>query len=275
MVIFNRNIQDWEIHIMKKSNNFFRKDPKGVSTNKVPKVIASCVAGLLAMIVAAVYLPEVPLAALLTQQEILDKTLEKTAANAEAQIEQSTQPKVEEQAVVQDVKEVDTNTAEKHVENMEGGIDLRNDPRFLADLKRLYSDEDIKRLNAPRKWVTLPNVVGLTEAQALTKMHSMGLVGRVVYEDKGKKEGICFQQEIPAGQEWNTDASIFIWIQREGKPSYEERTKEVVETPAKPEVETSTKPVEPSKQTEPAEPSQTVEQGDSNTITQSADKNQS
>lgn len=70
----------------------------------------------------------------------------------------------------------------------QGGRDLSNDPKYQAELKKIYSKDDITRLQAPRKWVIMPNVVGLSEGEALKKLQSLGLVGRVVYEDQGKKK---------------------------------------------------------------------------------------
>ena len=88
--------------------------------------------------------------------------------------------------------------------------------RHIAELKKIYSEDDIKWLNEPRQWVTMPNVVGMTEANALNTLRAKGLVARVVYLDSnnGNAEGICYSQDIRPGQKWNTDASLMIWIQR-------------------------------------------------------------
>jgi len=144
-----------------------------------------------------------------------------------------------------------------------GGRDLSKDPNYKAELRKIYSQEDIDRLYAPRKWVIMPNVVGMSEREALKKLHSLGLVGRVVYEDQGKKEGNCYMQEIAAGNEWNTDASIFIWIQRT-----EETTQKVSEKPKvmEPSKDTGTKKSQPkpqpkpeAKKEEPVEHSKSIE----------------
>ncbi len=95
-------------------------------------------------------------------------------------------------------------------------------PEIQKSYKDIYTDEELTMLFKPRKWVTMPNVVGLSQSEAFAKMHSLGLVPRAIYEDsKNEKfaEGICFLQDATAGVSWNTDASIFLWIQRKTPPS--------------------------------------------------------
>ncbi|GAA0343929.1 hypothetical protein GCM10008967_37960 [Bacillus carboniphilus] len=120
------------------------------------------------------------------------------------------------------------------VENKENdypqGKDLSNDPDYIAELKKIYSEEDLDRLNSPRKWVSMPNVVGMNEANAISKLRSMGLVARVEYEDQGKPVGTVVKQEFPAGTEWNTDASFFIWVQPKVEKNEELETEKVTET---------------------------------------------
>jgi hypothetical protein len=45
------------------------------------------------------------------------------------------------------------------------GKDLKYDPDIIAELKKIYSEEDFNRLYAERQWVTMPNVVCMTEAE--------------------------------------------------------------------------------------------------------------
>lgn len=106
------------------------------------------------------------------------------------------------------------------------GKDLRDDPDYIAELKKIYTEEDIERLDAPRKWVTMPDVVGLTEVDAISTMNALGLVGRVAYEDHGKKEGTVIRQDTPPGRDQNTDASVIIWIQPMSKKVETTKTQE-------------------------------------------------
>ena len=74
-------------------------------------------------------------------------------------------------------------------------------------------------LFSPRRWVVMPNVLGLTEEYAVRKLHEAGIVPRVTYEDRsdlGIADGTCYMQDVEPGQLWNTDASIFIWVQKDG-----------------------------------------------------------
>ncbi|MFJ5770106.1 PASTA domain-containing protein [Psychrobacillus sp. NPDC093180] len=141
------------------------------------------------------------------------------------------------------------------------GRDMSNDPEYRAQLREIYSEEDLKRMFAPRRVVTLPNVEGKTVADAVKIMHAAGITPRVAYEDggAGKKEGTVIRQELPGdGRKWNTDASIFIYVQRSNKPVNTAPVKNVTEPTTKPTVSTpkpqpsQTKPsVETPKTTEP------------------------
>ena len=89
-------------------------------------------------------------------------------------------------------------------------------------------------MNKPRRWVTLPNVVGLSEEKALEVLHSRGIVVRIIYSDEGidtYPEGYCYRQDLPAGLRHNTDASLMICIYKKGlKPTFTPRPK-VTPTP--------------------------------------------
>jgi hypothetical protein len=266
---------------MKKNSSFHIK---GII--KILKVIFRCTVILLVMIMVEVLLPNVPIATLLTEQlkevkstveqETSDaeqvEVVDQTTAKSDSQIETISQSEEGETAVTEEDAKPET----QGEESMEGkGIDLRNDPDYIAELKTIYNEEDLNRLYAPRQWVSMPNVVGISEAQALSTLRAKGLVGRVVYEDRGKEEGTVFMQEFPAGIEWNTDASFFIWVQRADKTTVAAPVKEVVETtpkqtkpienpkpkpvepvkpnPVEPVENTETKPTVPVENTEPAE----------------------
>ncbi|MBP2242240.1 beta-lactam-binding protein with PASTA domain [Cytobacillus eiseniae] len=105
----------------------------------------------------------------------------------------------------------------------------------------------------------MPNIIGMTEAEAVRTMHAKGLTPRVAYEDGGKKEGTVIRSETSAGRNWNTDASIFIYVQRKEKPVTvppvkKETDKTVDVAPVKPAPEKPTKPVETSKPEETSTP---------------------
>lgn len=89
-------------------------------------------------------------------------------------------------------------------------------PEMQQVYKSGFSDEDISRMFAPRRWITLPDVVGLTEKDAVKAFHDKGVSVRVFYEDRDRNygEGICFFQDLPAGMKFNTDANIEIKIQK-------------------------------------------------------------
>lgn len=208
-------------------NNNSRKDKKGISANKLPSVIAKLTAFLLIIVMATFYFPQAPFAAAMIGHELSSKEtvinedqIEPTVQTGSTEVKETvSQDESQKTAVEGDEANTATSVGK---ERNEGGRDLRNDPEYIAQLKTIYSEKDIERLNAPRKWFTMPDLVGLTEAQAQTVMHSIGLVGRIIYEDNGKEEGTCFKQEINPGMEWHSDASIFVWIQRTDKSKSEE-----------------------------------------------------
>ena len=105
---------------------------------------------------------------------------------------------------------------------------------YQDNLRELYNEEDIELMNKPRRWVTLPNVVGLSEEKALEVLHSRGIVVRIIYSDEGidtYPEGYCYRQDLPAGLRHNTDASLMICIYKKGlKPTFTPRPK-VTPTP--------------------------------------------
>ncbi|NTW71382.1 MAG: PASTA domain-containing protein [Eubacteriaceae bacterium] len=103
----------------------------------------------------------------------------------------------------------------KYVPDDDQGRDLSNDPEYIESLKKIYSEDEIKMISEPRRWLIVPNVVGMTESKAVSTLKASGFVGRVSYQDSGKniEEGICYYQDTAAGTKWNTDASFFIFIQ--------------------------------------------------------------
>jgi hypothetical protein len=113
----------------------------------------------------------------------------------------------------------------------EDGIDLSDNPEYIAEMQKIYSPEDLERLFAPRKWVIIPNVVGMTKDEAIKTFQAVGLVGHVMYVDRAGEEGTCIAQDIAAGQRWNTDAAIILYIQRREKKSDEQSSKGTEETP--------------------------------------------
>ena len=60
------------------------------------------------------------------------------------------------------------------------------DEEIREEYLKNFSKEDLKRLFFGRRFVTRPNVVGLTEKQAVDLLHSRGLTARVIYEDSKK-----------------------------------------------------------------------------------------
>lgn len=263
---------------MKKSR-FFRK-----------KVLTICGAMLLTIILVFVYLPQEYLAALLPVQNLVNKTVDNPVHTTEKNQEKDVKPTVgynvvpvQEEATLTveettNVTEEETTTLPKtedkttalpkddanhqynemlHKHDIEdyvrNGRDMSNDPNYQAQLREIYSEEDLKRMFAPRRVVILPNVVGKTEVDAVKTMHSVGITPRVEYEDGGKKEGTVIRQELPGdGREWNTDASIFIYVQRSKTPVNTAPVKNVTEPTTKPTVDTpkTTKP-----QTKPSDDS--------------------
>lgn len=260
---------------MKKSRTF----PK--------KVFTICGAMLLAIILVIVYLPQEYLAALLPVQSVVDKTVEKKVLKTENTTEENLEKEVKSAVINNDelfqeeeeeatlIAEETTNVTKdqttaptkydanheynemlhKHdiVGYLKNGRDMSNDPEYQAQLREIYSEDDLKRMFAPRRVVILPNVVGKTEVDAVKTMHAKGITPRVEYEDGGKKEGTVIRQELPGdGREWNTDASIFIYVQRSKKPVNTAPVENVTKPTTKPSVETP-KITEP--QTKPAEDS--------------------
>jgi hypothetical protein len=48
-------------------------------------------------------------------------------------------------------------------------------------LRNIYTQEELDLLFAPRKWVTMPDVIGLSRSEAVNRLHALGLVPRVIY----------------------------------------------------------------------------------------------
>ena len=99
-------------------------------------------------------------------------------------------------------------------EHMKGYIPWEKLPEeYRSELGELYSPADLAILSKPREWTTVPNVVGLPEAEARALMNSRNIAVRVIYhDDQGGQEGYCYYQDVPAGMRWNSDASIMIYI---------------------------------------------------------------
>ncbi|KZL88890.1 PASTA domain-containing protein [Clostridium magnum] len=230
----------------------------GGNCKKDSKVILRGIKIFIAVIAVVLCVPQIPFAASQPKQTTVNKTLtdiqgeneskksnevtkQDNTANSDKQV---TQTKEEEKG------SVGKNSESKDKEDTQyKGVDLSNDPDYRAQLKKIYSEEDLKRLDAPRKWVTMPNVEGMTEADAIRTMKSLGIVVRVAYEDYSAvhvnfpyEDGTCVKQDITAGQQWNTDASVFIYIQR--------KDNKLEKLPVKEEVKTTPKSAETSKHTE-------------------------
>lgn len=108
-------------------------------------------------------------------------------------------------------------------ESMEGYIPWEElSESYKAELETLYSPEDLAILSQPREWTTVPNSVGLPEAEARALMNSRKIGVRVHYvnslwlpNDADAKEyepGTCIYQDASQGMRWNTDAPVTIWI---------------------------------------------------------------
>lgn len=178
------------------------------------------------------------------------------------EVETTALPKTEDQATAQTKYDANHEYNEMlHKHDIEAyvknGRDMSNDPEYQAQLREIYSEDDLKRMFAPRRVVTLPNVVGKTEGDAVKTMHATGITPRVEYEDggAGKKEGTVIRQELPGdGRKWNTDASIFIYVQRSKKPVNTAPVKNVTQQTvgtSKPEQPLTTPSVETPKSTKP------------------------
>ena len=105
-------------------------------------------------------------------------------------------------------------------EHMNGYIPWEELPEsYRQELETLYSPEDIAIMSQPREWTTVPNAVGLTEAEARALMNSRKIPVRVAYYDDPEElmgeecePGVCFYQDVTPGMRWNSDASVSIWI---------------------------------------------------------------
>ncbi len=98
--------------------------------------------------------------------------------------------------------------------------DLSDDMK--QSMQATYTDEQLAMLFAPRRIVTLPDVTGLPEAEAVDKLKDAGIVARVSYQDSGRDgvaEGVCYEMDAKPGQRWNTDASLSLFVQRQ-KPHW-------------------------------------------------------
>lgn len=222
---------------MEKDCSNLRKDLEKKGINKTSKIVVRATIVFTIMMIVVICLSETPFAAPLYQYIKVNKPLiedskdnkiknlkdvgkQNDITKTDKQLKESSSSEKEKEITDKDEINIKNDTNMKDKENIyEKGVDLSNNPEYIAQLKEIYSEEDIKRLNEPRRWVIMPNVVGMSEKEALKTMNSLGIVVRVSYQDSrsGAEEGKCFAQDIAAGMKWNTDASVFIWIQRKDK----------------------------------------------------------
>ena len=89
---------------------------------------------------------------------------------------------------------------------------------YKKELSEMYTPEALAILSMPRVWTTVPNVVGLSADEALALMYSRSIAPDIHYMDNaaaraaGFTDGTCFQQNIPQGMRWNSDAAVGICI---------------------------------------------------------------
>lgn len=89
---------------------------------------------------------------------------------------------------------------------------------YKEELYILYSPADIEILKQPRQWVTVPNVVGMTEEEARELLNSRNIAVRVDYWDDpeyrelGYENGVCYRQDPVQGWRLNTDAPVFLTV---------------------------------------------------------------
>lgn len=89
---------------------------------------------------------------------------------------------------------------------------------YKETLYLLYSPADIEIMKQPRVWTTVPNVVGLTEAEARALMNSRNIPVRVSYYDdplcreQGIEYGICYRQDVSPGMRWHSDAQVTLMV---------------------------------------------------------------
>lgn len=89
------------------------------------------------------------------------------------------------------------------------------------ELRTIYSEEDIAKMDQPPRWITVPNVIGMSEAQAVQTLKSRGMIVRVGHQySEDTPDGTCFYQDAIPGKRWRTDASFSIWIADLGEPNY-------------------------------------------------------
>ena len=89
---------------------------------------------------------------------------------------------------------------------------------YKDELAQMYTPEALAILAMPRVWTTVPNVVGLPADEALELLYSRNIAPCICYMDStkarelGYTDGTCYEQDIPQGWRWNSDACIHIWI---------------------------------------------------------------
>lgn len=131
-----------------------------------------------------------------------------------------------------------------------GGREVKQD---RSELLRIYSEEDLKRMDQPRQWKPLPNIIGMSESDALKTMHKEGFTLRIAYEDGGIKEGTVIRTEFRAGRMSNTDAAQTAYVQRANKKTTSPPAVVMQPKPEKPVETPVEKPVIPPTTTQPPE----------------------
>lgn len=105
-------------------------------------------------------------------------------------------------------------------EHMNGYIPWEELPEsYREELAQIYDPVDLEILSRPREWTTVPDVVGLPEAEARALMNRCNIGVRVHYFDDPAQlqgeiyaPGTCFHQDVEPGMRWNTDARIALYI---------------------------------------------------------------
>jgi len=104
-------------------------------------------------------------------------------------------------------------------ESMNGYTPWEDLPEWQKEeLYILYSPADIEIFKQPRQWVTVPNVVGMTEEEARELLNSRNIAVRVDYWDDpeyrelGYENGVCYRQDPVQGWRLNTDAPVFLTV---------------------------------------------------------------
>lgn len=105
-------------------------------------------------------------------------------------------------------------------EHMNGYIPWEELPEsYKQELEGLFSPADLEILSRPREWTTVPNAVGLPEAEARALMNSCNVAVRVHYMDEPEDllgmecaYGVCYRQDVEPGMRWNTDANVSLYV---------------------------------------------------------------